>query len=136
MSVALAASTQAREETPVATPGVEQTILLDAPLAQFPGKRIRLFTGEFEPGASTPFHLHPGTEILYVLDGEGVMVLPGQAARKLRLGKAVLVEPEPGADSFTHKATNLSARAGMTTLVFVIYDEGGSPAVPLDEKLD
>ena len=36
------------------TPGVTQEILISAPLSQFPGKKITVFTGSFSPSAKTP----------------------------------------------------------------------------------
>ena len=113
------------------TPGVEQELLLTAPLSQFPGKRVTVFTGTFEPGASTPIHRHPGTEFLFVLEGKGVMNIRGREPRPLTEGKAVLVQPEAGEDSFIHQAVNLDATSGMKALVLVIHDDGTPPALPL-----
>ena len=133
---ALAAALHADEapvRTPgVVTPGIQQTVLIDAPLAQFPGKRVVAFTGDFEPGAKTPLHLHPGTELLYVLAGSGTMVLPGREPEELTPGRMVLVEPRPGESGFTHQAVNLSRSEGMKTLVIVIHDEGTPPALPVE----
>lgn len=112
------------------TPQVTQEILVDTPLAQFPGKHITVFTGHFVPGAKTPVHQHPGTELLYVLDGHGVMEIRGREPQQLAPGRAVLVEPDPGEGSFTHQAINLSESNGMKTLVIVIHDEGTPPGLP------
>jgi len=117
----------------VQTPGIEQQVLVDAPLAQFPGKRVLVFTGDFEPGAKTPLHRHPGTELLYVLEGSGTMVLPGRESRELTPGTMVLVEPRAGEDAFTHQAINLSETQGMRTLVIVIHEEGTPPALPVTD---
>ncbi len=138
MGLALATSIVASDRTPpetpgIETPGIEQEFLLNSPLAQFPGKRIVVFTGEFQPGASTPLHRHPGTELLFVLAGEGTMAIPGREPLDLTPGNIVLVEPSPGDESFTHQAINLSATEGMKTLVIVIHDEGTPPALPLKE---
>jgi quercetin dioxygenase-like cupin family protein len=112
------------------TPGVTQELLVNAPLAQFPGKRVLAFTGEFQPGARTPFHRHPGTELFFVLDGQGVMTIRGREPKELTSGKMVLVEPDSGEDSFTHEVVNLSDSDGLKTLVIVIHDEGAAPALP------
>lgn len=112
------------------TPGVEQELLVNAPLAQLPGKRVLAFTGEFQPGARTALHRHPGTELLFVLDGQGVMTIRGREPRELTPGKMVLVEPDSGENSFTHEAVDLSDSGGLRTLVIVIHDEGAAPALP------
>ena len=138
IAAAIALTAHAQEAAPrapgVETPGIQQEILINAPLAQFPGKRILVFTGEFEPGAKTPFHRHPGTELLYVLEGTGIMVLPGRESENLTPGTMVLVEPDAGESSFTHQAINLSETNGLRTLVIVIHDEGTPPALPVTDK--
>lgn len=111
------------------TPGVNQELLVNSPLGQFPGKRVLAFTGEFQPGAKTPFHRHPGTELLFVLDGQGVMKIRGREPKELTPGKMVLVEPDSGEDSFTHEVANLSDSDRLRTLVIVIHDEGSPPAL-------
>ena len=120
-------------QDPSLSPGVEQEFLLTAPLAQFPGKQVTVFTGDFEPGAKTPFHQHPGTELLYVLEGEGTMTIRGHESRELPQGKVVLVEPGAGETSFTHQAANLSRTERMKTLVIVIHDQGSPLATLIRE---
>ena len=138
IAAAPASTAHAQETAPrapgVETPGIEQEVLIDSPLAQFPGKRILVFTGEFEPGAKTPLHRHPGTELLYVLEGTGTMVLPGRESENLTPGTMVLVEPHAGKSSFTHQAVNLSETNRMRTLVIVIHSEGTPPALPVTDK--
>ena len=116
----------------VATPGITQQLLISQPLAQFAGKQVTVFTGDFEPGAATPRHRHPGTEILYVLEGNGVMHIEGRESEKLAAGRAVLVEPMAGADHFVHQAVNADEAATMKTLVIVIHDSDTPPALPVE----
>ncbi|HVS13544.1 MAG TPA: cupin domain-containing protein [Thermoanaerobaculia bacterium] len=132
-SLALAVPIYAQDEAPVETPEVEPQRLLNAELSQFPGKQITVFIGEFQPGAETPLHRHPATEILFVLEGEGVMHIQGRDSRELKQGNVVLVEPDVGEDSFIHQAVNLSQTERMRTLVIVIHDEGMPPALPLND---
>lgn len=114
------------------TPGITQTIIFNTPLAGFPGKQALMFIGDFEPGASTPRHLHPGTEFLFVLEGDGVIEQPGQSPVELNPGVGVFSEPGPDANGFIHQAKNLSQTNRMKTLVLLIYDKDGPPAVPVD----
>ena len=112
-----------------ATPGVTQEFLLrNAPLEQFPGKVVTVFTGNFEPGAETPFHRHPATELLFVIEGNGVMHIQGRESRELKEGGVVMVQPDAGQDSFIHQAVNSSATEKMKTLVVVIHNMGTLPA--------
>jgi len=134
LGFALGLNAHPRAAQRVETPGVEQELLLNAPLSQFPGKRVTVFTGTFEPGAGTPFHRHPGTELLFVLEGEGVMNIRGREPHALTEGHAVLVEPEAAEDFFIHQAVNLDQKAGMKTLVVVIHDDGTPPALPLGNE--
>ncbi len=117
----------------VHTPGITQELLVSSALSQFPGKHITVFTGQFTPGAATPRHKHPGTELLYVLQGDGVMHIAGQDSAVLSPGKAILVQPEPGRDYFIHQAVNGSRSDEMKTLVMVIHDANSPPALPVNE---
>lgn len=116
----------------VRTPGVAQELLVSNSLSQFPGKQVTVFTGEFEPGASTPRHSHPGTELLYVLEGNGVMHISGRDSVDLTAGKAILVQPGSGEDHFVHRAVNRSETIAMKTLVVVIHDVDTPPALPVE----
>lgn len=119
-------------ERPFETPGVEQTIILNAPLREFPGKRALMFIGEFEPGASTPIHRHSGTEFLFVLEGEGVVEQPGREAKKLLPGSVTLFESPAGKNTFIHQAKNVNSTKRLKTLVLIIHSEGDPPALPLE----
>lgn len=110
--------------------GVSQEFLLKAPLPQFPGKQVTVFSGNFEPGSGTPMHRHAGTEVLYVLEGEGVMHVEGGESQELTAGSTVLVSPEPGTQSFAHRILNTDPSRPLTNLVIVIYDEGTPPFLP------
>ena len=132
-TLAFAVPISAQDQARIETPGVEQHLLLNAPLSQFPGKQITVFIGEFQPGAETPSHRHPATEILFVLEGEGVMHIQGRDSRELKQGNALLVQPEAGKASFIHQAVNLSQTEGMKALVIVIHDQGMPPALPLND---
>ncbi len=120
LSASLVGSDVHAQRSAVETPGVEQNYLLSQPMAEFPGKNVVVFTGHFDPGASTPIHRHPGTEFVFVLEGRGEMLRPGRAPVPLEPGVMVLSEPDPGERGFTHQARNLSETDGLKTLVIVI----------------
>jgi quercetin dioxygenase-like cupin family protein len=116
----------------IPTPGVTQQFLVATSLSQLPGKQITVFAGEFEPGASTPSHRHPGTELLYVLEGNGVMHISGRESVDLTAGQAVLVQLTSGEDHFIHQAINSSDSTTLKTLVMVIHDTDTPPALSVD----
>lgn len=133
IGLVIAGTLDAQQPSAMRTPGVQQTFLLNAPLTSMPGKQIDVLIGDFQPGARTPLHRHPGIELLYVLEGEGEMIISGRESLSLKEGSIVLVEPEVGEDSFVHAVINRSASEGIKTLVFVIHDEGTSIADPVSE---
>ena len=122
----------AAERERSARDGVEQTWLLETDLGDFPGKKAYMFIGNFEPGARTGRHHHPGTEFLYVLEGHGVLEQSGRAPTPLSPGVAVYSEPDPEQPSFTHQAKNLSETERMRTLVVLIVDADAPTAIHLE----
>lgn len=131
---ALAVSAEAQETTPPNAPPIKQEFLVRAPLAQFSGKQVTVLTGEFQPGAVTPLHRHTATELLYVLQGEGIMKIEGRDSLVLAAGEMVLVEPQAGEDAFVHQVVNTSSTEILKTLVIIIHDDGSPPAVRLENQ--
>ncbi|MDX1476078.1 MAG: cupin domain-containing protein [Saprospiraceae bacterium] len=113
------------------TPGITQTMLLDTTLREFPGKKVTMFIGDFAPGASTPLHRHPGTELLYVMEGEGNVEQRGRGTILLKPGTVVFSEPDSGSHDFIHQATNTHVKQRMKNLVVLIHDVDGPPALPV-----
>lgn len=125
---------EAQETAPLDAPPIKQEFLVRAPLAQFPGKQVTVLRGEFQPGAVTPLHRHPATEMLYVLQGGGIMRIQGRDSLDLTAGKMVLVEPRAGEDAFVHQVVNTSSTEVLKTLVIIVHDEGSPPAVVLEDQ--
>ncbi len=46
---------------------------------------------ELDPGVVAGRHTHPGDEISYVLEGEGELLIDGEAPRKLKAGDAFVI---------------------------------------------
>ena len=56
----------------------------------------------FAPGITLPWHIHPdGHEILTLLEGKWTMEIEGRAARVLKVGDTIYVEP-----NIVHRALN------------------------------
>ena len=51
-----------------------------------PGKEVLIGTSALPPGASFPFHTHPGDEIGYVLKGSLTRMVKGQPDQVLKAG--------------------------------------------------
>lgn len=80
---------------------------------------------ELEPGVVAGRHTHPGDEISYVLEGEGELLIDGEAPRKLKAGDAFVVPAGK-----VHDARNTGAATMRLVGVYVV-DKGkplGSPA--------
>ena len=56
------------------------------------GKEAIMAVAEFNPGADTGLHTHPGEEISYVLEGTLVLEVEGRGLVTLKAGDSFLVE--------------------------------------------
>ena len=66
--------------------------LLDAPLIDVPDRHAVLVTVKVFPGITEPRHTHPGDEFIYLLEGEGTVLVDGEGM-PLALGRVVHVRP-------------------------------------------
>jgi quercetin dioxygenase-like cupin family protein len=60
--------------------------------SSFPGADAVVMRIALAPGAHAGRHTHPGDEIGYVLEGEGLLLVDGAAPRLLRAGDAFVVQ--------------------------------------------
>jgi quercetin dioxygenase-like cupin family protein len=84
----------------------------------------------FEPGARTNWHIHPGGQILLVMDGLGYYQEKGKAAQVLHKGDVVKIPPQAehwhGAASdsgLTHIAISLNLQKGNVVWLKTVSDE-------------
>jgi quercetin dioxygenase-like cupin family protein len=75
---------------------------------------------EVEPGILAGRHTHDGDEISYVLEGEGELLIDGEAPRKLKAGDAFVIPAGK-----VHDAKNTGT--GPFKLVGVYVVEKGKP---------
>jgi quercetin dioxygenase-like cupin family protein len=113
-------------------PGLTQDNVARAALAQFPGNDAVTFNGTFEPGATPGRHRHPGTEVMYVIDGAGVLLQDGRAPVQLKPGMTVVSEPPVQGSSFVHEVRNLSATKPLRTYIVLLIPKGAPPALPVN----
>lgn len=58
------------------------------PLHGSQGNEVRLLTVEYPPGVHTPPHRHPGSQLVYVLDGRIQNHMEGETAREFATGES------------------------------------------------
>lgn len=71
--------------------GVSRTILQQQDIADLPGHVAVLGTVELPAGAAIGRHTHPGTEIGYVLDGTGTLMIDGEGPRPIKPGDSWVI---------------------------------------------
>ena len=70
--------------------GIKRTPVYRADVAA-PGHEAVVVRAELDPGGAAGRHTHPGDEISYILEGEGELLVDGEAPRKLKAGEAFVV---------------------------------------------
>ena len=108
-----------------AAPGVQQ--IVSQPLADLPGREVRMILIERAPLAASAPHRHPGHHTFgYVMEGTYEFAIDRQAPRLLKAGDA-FYEP-PGAVHSTSR--NASADQRLKILVFMVADQKNPTTVP------
>lgn len=115
---------------PVETPGLTRQDMVRAALAEYPGSDVVGFSGLFEPGATPGPHRHPGTELLYVIEGHGLLLQEGREPVTLEPGVTIISEPAERGGSFVHEVRNLSQTQPLRTYVVLLLDHGEPPSLP------
>jgi quercetin dioxygenase-like cupin family protein len=108
-----------------ASPGVTQ--ILSQPLADLPGREVRMSLIERASGVGSPPHRHPGHHTFgYVMEGTYEFAIDHQAPRLLKAGDT-FYEP-PGAVHSTSR--NPSADQRLKILVFMVAEQKNPSTVP------
>ena len=99
--------------------GIKRSPVLKADVAN-PANEAVVMRVELDPGVTAGRHTHPGDEISYVLEGEGELLIEGEAPRRVKAGEAFVIPAGK-----VHDARN----AGSVTmrLVGVYVVEKGKP---------
>ena len=94
--------------------------LLAQPLADLPGRKVRISLLDREPGASSARHRHPGHHTFgYVIEGTYEFAINGEAARSLKAGDT-FYEPPTAVHSTSR---NPSSDKRTKILVFMVADQ-------------
>jgi quercetin dioxygenase-like cupin family protein len=101
--------------------------LLTQPLADLPGREVRITLLDRAPGATSPPHRHPGHHTFgYVIEGTYEFAINGEPPRLLKAGD-VFYEP-PGALHSTSR--NPSSDKPTKIVVFMVADQNNPSTVP------
>jgi len=98
---------------------VKATDLLKADLVGMDGQEVIVSRGEFAPRASSGKHVHPGHEVIYVLEGSGSKEVEGEAQAPIKAGSVAYIP----AGKVT-ETKNESATAPLKLVVFRVHPKG------------
>ena len=102
-------------------PGIKRTDLQRHDLG-VPGREVVQVRVEFAPGGSFPKHIHPGEEIIYVLEGSLEYEVQGKAPVTLNAGDVLFIPA-----GTIHSAKNVGSGNGAELGTYVV--EKGKPLV-------
>ena len=85
-----------------------------------PNHEAVMARGEFEAGAGTPKHTHPGEEVAYILEGQVTVEMEGKPAMVLKAGDVFFV---PGGQ--VHAAKNTGTGPAKVVSTYIV--EKGKP---------
>ena len=100
-------------------PGLTRTLVTRADVS-VPGREAVIARVEVAPGGVAGWHTHPGDEISYIAEGEAMLLIAGQAPRKVAAGEGFVIPA-----GVVHNARNDSAAPVKLVGVYVV--EKGQP---------
>jgi len=105
---------------------IRRTELLRTDLPDVEGKQAVVFMAEIPPGVVTGKHRHPGSEVIYVLEGSYVVEVDGTGAIPLKAGDSRHAPPGE-----VHATKSLGGPRPTKVLVFLITEKGQPLAIPV-----
>src|SRR5215471_13082591 len=121
--IALGAVLAARQTTPAA-PGFTRTMLQDQNLSAKDRHGV-MSRSDFQPGAESGRHMHPGEEFGYVLEGTIELMEDGKPARRLKAGDIIFVPANT-----VHNAKNVGTGT-LRVLSTYVLETGKPMATPV-----
>ena len=88
--LAVSAATMAVRASQAAQPTFNRTMLQDHPLS-IKDRHAVMARSEFQPGATSGRHMHPGEELGYVLEGTLELTVDGKPPQRLRAGDVIFM---------------------------------------------
>jgi len=108
-------------------PGFTRTTIQRGDLST-PGREVNQAIAEFEPGATVGWHVHPGEEAGYLLEGSFLFEVEGKPAVTLKAGQTFFVP-----SGVPHNATN-KGTVKTRVLATYIVEKGKPVATAVDRK--
>ena len=90
-----------------------------------PGREVVQAIAEFQPGAESGRHTHPGEEVAYVLEGTVMLEVQGKPAVAKNAGDAFIIPPNT-----VHNAKNTGKSAAKVLGTYII-EKGKPVATPV-----
>lgn len=98
-------------------PGFSRTVIQRGDLST-PGKEVVSALAEFQPGATSGAHTHPGEEAGYLLEGSFVFEIAGKPTVTLKAGETFFVPANT-----VHNATNKGSSRTRVLATYIV-DKG------------
>jgi quercetin dioxygenase-like cupin family protein len=107
--------------------GITRAVLVKSEkLTKIPGMDGYVVDVTVGPGAQSGWHIHPGHEFSYVLDGEGMLEVQGQPPTLLKKGVGYHVDAMA-----PHNGINTSKTSPLHVAVFYVLESGKPLATPV-----
>jgi quercetin dioxygenase-like cupin family protein len=106
------------------TPGFKRVELQRHELSTA-GREVVMTRGEFNAGAGTPKHTHPGEEVAYILEGQLTVEIEGKPPTILKAGDVFFI---PGGQIHSAKNTGTTVAKAVSTY---IVEKGKPLATPV-----
>jgi quercetin dioxygenase-like cupin family protein len=100
-------------------PGITRTIVTRGEVS-VPGREAVVARVEIAPGGVAGWHTHPGDEISYVAEGEVMLLVAGEAPRRIAAGEAFVIPA-----GVVHNGRNEGTMAAKLVGVYAV--EKGKP---------
>ncbi|WP_044871687.1 cupin domain-containing protein [Pseudomonas sp. LFM046] len=105
------------------------TVLQEQSPANAPGKKALLLTVDYAPGQRSAAHLHPGSVLAYVVEGEVISQIKGQEPKLYKAGES-WYEP---AGSAHLQSRNASETKPAKLVAWVLNDEKAPVLEPYEQ---
>ena len=124
-------TTQAQQTTTAqqaasAQSGTKRTPLQQADLSA-PGRQLVQVRVDFDPGYTSPWHTHPGEEIIYVIEGTIEYQVQGQPTKTYKPGEVLFVPY-----GTPHLAKNVGTTNAAELATYIV--EKGKPLITLGKE--
>jgi len=101
------------------TPPAGTIPLMTQPLADLPGREVRMLLLDRVPGNASPAHRHPGHHTFgYVIEGTYELGIDGQPTRTLKAGDTFYEPPDA-----LHSVSRNAGNTQMKIVVFMLADQ-------------